>query len=279
MDYRFIEKNDVRMIEVSPIAQTGLAEAYCSTRYGGISTGTTASMNLNIYKKLDIENGKPNLKIFCNAIGADPDKLITNRLIYGTDCVRCVSSDDVIDIYDESISAHADGLVTNDPEITLYMYAADCAIIQFVHNDPENRVVACCHAGWRNSLCGIIQSTVRTMCEKYNCDRDNIIAVILPSIGECCFEVGSEVAEQFEPDFSEFISYTAEKPHIDLFGVNSKILLESGLQEENIHRINLCTHCTPDERYGYLFHSFRRGPVEGKAHLNGMNGMFIKLTK
>lgn len=119
MEYRFIEKNRICMIEVSPIADTGIAEAYCSTRHGGISTGTTASMNVNIYKPLDIENGRENFRMFCNAIGSNPNKVITNRLIYGTNIARCVSSADLIDIYDESISVHADGLVTNDPDITL----------------------------------------------------------------------------------------------------------------------------------------------------------------
>lgn len=280
MEYRFIEKNGIHMIEVSPISDTGIAEAYCSTRHGGISTGTTASMNVNIYKPLDIENGQKNFRMFCNAIGSDPNKVITNRLIYGTNIARCVSSADLIDIYDEAISIHADGLVTNDPDITLYLYAADCAIVQFVHNDPENKVIACCHAGWKNSLCGVIENTVQTMCDRYNCDKDNIIAVILPSIAECCFEVGEEVATQFaERGFTDFISYKYEKPHIDLFGVNTDILLKSGLKAENVHRIELCTYCTSDEVHDFLFHSFRRGPFNGKTHLNGMNGMFIKLVK
>lgn len=51
MEYRFINKNGIRMIEVSPITDTGIAEAYYSTRHGGISTGTTASMN-GIFMKL-----------------------------------------------------------------------------------------------------------------------------------------------------------------------------------------------------------------------------------
>lgn len=281
MDYRIVTNSNVKMIEVTPINCTGIAEAYCSTRHGGVSEGPTASMSVNIYKKYDVEAGQENFRIFCNAIGVDPDSVITNRLIYGTDVVRCVDSSDLIDIYDEPKAPHADGLVTNDPSITLFLYAADCAIVQFV--DVKKRVVACCHAGWKGSLCGIIGNTVDAMKNNYGCSAEDIVAVILPSIGQCCFEVGEEVALQFrDAGFSEHIDESKDKPHIDLFGVNAEILKKSGLKENNIHKIDLCTYCHEE-----LFHSFRRGPIEirinsddktSQVHLNGMNGMFIRLT-
>lgn len=281
MDYRIVTNSNVEMIEVTPINCTGIAEAYCSTRHGGVSEGSTASMSVNIYKKYDVEAGQENFRIFCNAIGVDPNSVITNRLIYGTDVVRCVDSSDLIDIYDEPKAPHADGLVTNDPSITLFLYAADCAIVQFV--DVKKRVVACCHAGWKGSLCGIIGNTVDAMKNNYGCSVEDIVAVILPSIGQCCFEVGEEVAVQFrDAGFSEHIDESKDKPHINLFGVNAEILKKSGLKENNIHKIDLCTYCHEE-----LFHSFRRGPIEirinsddktSQVHLNGMNGMFIRLT-
>ncbi len=280
MDYRIVQKNNVEMIEITPINCTGIAEAFCSTRKGGVSEGPTASMSVNLYKKFDIESGQKNFKIFCNAIGVDSERVITNRLIYGTDLVRCVSSADIIDIYDEPAAPHADGLVTNDPSVTLFLYAADCAIVQFV--DVKKKVVACCHTGWKGSLCGIIGNTVKAMEENYGCLAEDIVAVILPSIAQCCFEVGEEVAVQFrDTGFGKFIDTSKEKPHIDLFGVNAEILRIAGLSENNIHKIELCTYCHKE-----LFHSFRRGPLETKintegkqtqAHLNGMNGMFIRL--
>lgn len=281
MDYRMVTNSNVEMIEVTPINCTGIAEAYCSTRHGGVSKGPTASMSVNIYKKFDVEAGQENFRIFCNAIGVNPNRVITNRLIYGTDVVRCVNSSDIIDIYDDPQAPHADGLVTDDPSITLFLYAADCAIVQFV--DVKKKVVACCHAGWKGSLCGIIGNTVEAMKNNYGCLVEDIVAVILPSIGQCCFEVGEEVAVQFrDAGFSEYIDQSKDKPHIDLFGVNSAILRKAGLTENNIHKIELCTYCNEE-----LFHSFRRGPVENQtkpdgkqiqAHLNGMNGMFIRLS-
>lgn len=273
MDYRFVEKSGIRMIEILPITETGAASAYCSTRHGGVSEGTTASMNLNIYKPLDVENGRKNLRLFCRAIGTDTDRLITNRLIYGTDTVRRVTAADIIDVFDEPLAPHADGLVTDDPSVTLYLYAADCAIIQFV--DPVRRIIGCCHAGWKGTMVGIIEKTVRTMHEYYGCKYDDIVGVILPSIGKCCFEVGEDVARQFDQaGYGKFVDRSSGKPHVDLFAANADNLLRAGLRPENIHTIDLCTCCHEE-----LFHSYRRGPIGEGMHLNGMNGMFIRLNE
>lgn len=272
MTYQFIEKNGIKMIEVSAIKESGVAIGYCTTRHGGISTDTCASMNCNIYKPFDLENGRKNFRLFCQAIDVNPDKVITNRLTAGTNLVRCVTKDDLIDIYDEPLAPRADGLVTNDPDITLYLYAADCAIIQIV--DPVNKAIGTCHAGWKGSLIGTIPNTVHAMQENYGSEAENLIAVICPSISGCCFEVGNEVAEDFKSHgFEKYILQDYAKPHIDLFGVNSELLLSTGIPQNKLHKIELCTYCNPD-----LFHSYRRGPVENGLHKNGMNGMFLQLV-
>lgn len=40
MSYQFVKKNGIQMIELSVINETGIAEGYCTTRYGGISRAT-----------------------------------------------------------------------------------------------------------------------------------------------------------------------------------------------------------------------------------------------
>ena len=271
---KFVDVNGITMLELSAINNTGVAQAYCTTRHGGISSGTYSSMNCNIYKQLDIENGKANFKLACGALGIDDKMVITNRFTHFTDKVRCVTKEDIIDLYAEPLAPHADGLVTDDPEVTLFFYAADCAIISFV--DVEKRVVGGLHAGWKGSLIPIIENTVSAMCDGYGCRRENIIAQIAPSIGACCFECGYEVASQFEDaGHGEYISWKHEKPHIDLNGVNIKLLRKAGIISDNIHSVDICTCCHPD-----LFHSYRRGPIaENGDHLNGINGIFIRLIK
>lgn len=272
-NYRFINVKGIKMLELSAINNTGVAQAYFTTRHGGISTGTYASMNCNIYKKLDIENGCENFKLACKALKINDRMVITNRLKYCTDIVRCVTKADVVDIYNEPLAAHADGLVTNDADIALFFYAADCSVISLV--DAKKRVIGGIHAGWKGCLVPIIENTVAAMCDNYGCKRNEIIAQIAPTIGSCCFETGEDVAEQFEKaGFSEFILRDKVKPHIWLNGVNIALLKRAGIKEENIYHVDICTCCNPE-----LFHSYRRGPVdENGLHLNGMNGIFIRLN-
>ena len=262
MEYTITEKDGIRMIDCIPLNKTGTAEAYY-----------TVSFNVNIYKIMSgLETSKKNFATFCSVIGTDPGKVISNRLTHHTDIVRCVNSNDIIDIFDEPIQPHADGLVTDDPGITLFLYAADCAIIGAV--DPVNRVIGCCHAGWRGSLGKIIPNLIDAMESKYGSDRNDIVVQLMPMICTKCFEVNEDVAKQFASrGFAEYIVRSNGKPHIDLAGVNYKQLLDAGIRKRNLHNIELCTFCHND-----LFESYRRGPIdEHGVHMNGANGFFIKL--
>lgn len=277
--YKIVEMpNGLKMMAVLPINNTGVAEAYCTIRDNpiGNSKGDCGPFSCNIYKKLDIENGRKDFQLCCEALGVQPSSVITNRLTAFTNKVRVVDAKTLIDynIYDEPAAPRADGLITNSSDVTLYHYAADCAICFLV--DPVKKACGCLHASWKGSLLGIIQSEVQSFHTAYGSKTEDIIAVLMPSISVNAFEVGIDCAEQFvQAGFGEFVDYTSyEKPHVNLPKVNHRILLNCGLKEENVYVIDdLCTY--RDEKF---FHSFRRGPVdENGIHLNGMNGYFIRI--
>lgn len=277
--YKIVEMpNGLKMMAVLPINNTGVAEAYCTIRDNpiGNSKGDCGPFSCNIYKKLDIENVRKDFQLCCEALGVQPSSVITNRLTAFTNKVRMVDAKTLIDynIYDEPAAPRADGLITNSSDVTLYHYAADCAICFLV--DPVKKACGCLHASWKGSLLGIIQSEVQSFHTAYGSKTEDIIAVLMPSISVNAFEVGIDCAEQFvQAGFGEFVDYTSyEKPHVNLPKVNHRILLNCGLKEENVYVIDdLCTY--RDEKF---FHSFRRGPVdENGIHLNGMNGYFIRI--
>lgn len=279
--YEIVEMpNGLKMMRINPICDTGVAIAYTSIRSAkGYSEEPCGTFNPNLYKPFDIEkafeNGIKDFKLGCEAIGVSDRAVITNRLTAITDKVRCVSSDDLTDydIYDEPSAPRADGLVTDDKNICLYNYAADCAIAFFV--DPVKRVCGSNHASWKGSLLGIFQNEVQTFIDEYGSDVKDIICVVAPSIGKENFEVGMDVAQKFiDAGFAEFVDLTTyEKPHVDLPGVNRHILLSCGLSSENLYVIDDMDTFN-DKEY---WHSLRRGPhVNGKA-LNGQNGFWLKL--
>lgn len=284
--YEIVEfKNGIKMMALLPINNTGVAEAYITIRSNpvGFSKGKSyGDLNCGgLYKKLGMESGIADFKLCCEALGISDRSVITNRLTYFTNVVRDVNKSSLkgYDIYDEPSAPHADGLITNDPDITLFNYAADCSIIMFA--SPKYKIVGTLHAAWKGSLAGIIESEVEQFKKKTESDISDLIAVVCPCISQEKFEVGENVAQKFiEAHFEQYVDYESyEMPHVSLSGVNKEILLKCGLKPNNIFVIDdLCT-----VKNAELFHSYRRGPVDINAatgkeiHQNGQNGYFIKL--
>ena len=140
-----------------------------------------------------------------------------------------------------------DGLITDRPDVVLCTQYADCVPLFFV--DPVRRAVATSHAGWKGTAARIAAVTVDRMCADYGCRRGDILVGIGPSIGRCCFEVDTPVYEIFakmdEFDESCFVAKPAGKYNIDLWEINRRTLLKSGILP-NITVTDLCTRCHPD---------------------------------
>jgi hypothetical protein len=105
--------------------------------------------------------------------------------------------------------------------------------------------VATVHAGWRGLAAGVLEEGVRAVRELG--DADEIIAIIGPGAGPCCYEVGEEVHAAFAG--SHRIG-TPPARRIDLKTIARDRLLAIGVTEVN--DLAACTIC--DER----FFSYRR---------------------
>lgn len=150
---------------------------------------------------------------------------------------------------------HGDGdaLITGTPDLWLEIRTADCVPVLLA--DPERRVVAAIHAGWRGTAATIAQVTVDALRREWGCQPDELYAAIGPAIGACCFAVGEEVAAHFPGH----ITRQGTAIHADLVGANRQQLLGAGVAAERIGSLALCTACDPSR-----FHSFRRDRGEGR---------------
>jgi hypothetical protein len=161
-----------------------------------------------------------------------------------------------------------DALLEDAPGAVVAVRTADCIPILLV--DERRRAVAAVHAGWRGTAAGIAWRAVEAMHERFGTDAGDVHAAIGPGIGECCFEVGPEVAAEFGRGHvgNDVDNDTAERSerlgtgqamglpdrvHIDLAAENRRQLLEAGVTGERIYTSNLCTKCLSGD-----FHSFRR---------------------
>jgi YfiH family protein len=191
---------------------------------------------------------------------------VTDQFIFPrqthSDRVQIVSSGD------QNTIANTDALITNDPNLFVCVQTADCVPILLF--DPEKKVVAAIHAGWRGTVSKIAQKTVRQMSEKFGSQPSDIIAGIGPSIHMHAYEVGPEVVKEVEVAFSN--SPALLKPslneghaYFDLWEANQTVLLESGIQEENIEVIGLCSFEHAD-----LFYSARRDGSDTGRMVSGI---------
>jgi len=173
--------------------------------------------------------------------------------------IKQIHSDIVFLLNDEVTKENrtvGDAIVTSMRNLGVGIYTADCVPLLLV--DGEARVVAAVHAGWRGTLSGIVNRTIKRIEKDYGILSSKISAAIGPSIGVCYYEVGEEVANQFMKKYetwSEFLyKKNDSKYFIDLRMANARNLLDAGVA--NFEVMDICTMCNGD------FHSYRR---EGKG--------------
>ena len=143
-----------------------------------------------------------------------------------------------------SPSQEVDGVVTTCEHLTLGITVADCVPLFFLA--PDIRAIGLAHAGREGTFRNIAAAAVHTLTEQLGADPGEILAVIGPAAGLCCYEVSEDIAEDWEAQ-----GLPARGRYLDLWHANYGQLLQAGLVPENIHVTRICTICTPD------FHSFR----------------------
>ena len=169
-----------------------------------------------------------------------PDGITTLHQIHS--CVAlCVSGDGGDRI------AEGDAALTDQAGMLVGVRTADCVPILIA--DPRNRAVAAVHAGWRGTAASIVLTVVRMMEAQFASVPRELIAAVGPSIGACCYQVGPDVAHQFEPWLSE-MNQEREECMLDLKRINA--LQMSGTGINNIWISNDCTFCSRQ------YWSFRR---------------------
>jgi len=139
-----------------------------------------------------------------------------------------------------------DALWSDRRGVALGIKVADCLPVSML--DKGNHIAANIHSGWRGAAQNIVGRTLDLI------GAPNAEAWLGPSIRVCCFEVGEEVAKQFD---ARFVDRSYEKPHVDLAAYTTDVLRRHGV--ERIHDSGLCTRCE-----GSIFHSYRRDGSGGR---------------
>ena len=176
-----------------------------------------------------------------------------------------------------------DGMMTNVPGVMLGVQVADCVPVLVA--DVRRRAVAAFHAGWRGTLKRIVERGIGTLRLRYGSRPEDLVAVVGPAIGACCYAVGEAVRHEFESQFAyaeelfsevydsdpvrekyPLLFLTARAPghsnigpqiHLDLWEANRRQLLDAGLKAKRIAVVGECTACARVKGGGLKYFSHR----------------------
>lgn len=226
------------------------------TRQGGISEGIYAGLNVGVGSKDDPEAVRENRKRVADYLGVADDHLMT---------VYQVHSPDVITVTEPFSSPRpkADAMVTNVPGIALGALSADCGPVLFA--DEQAGVIGSAHAGWRGAFTGVLENTVEAMIA-LGARRENIVAVLGPTIGPENYEVGPEFYAEFIGKDSSYSKYftPSDKPDHKMF--NLWLFITDRLHQAGVQAsaLGLCTYANEDQFYSYRRTTHRGEPDYGR---------------
>jgi len=257
----------IKILQVPAFAKLPWLIHGFSTKPGGVSDQNGEKvLNLGFTEWDTKENVLENRRRFQSALSATNLKLISLKQIHS----------DAIHLFDSAPSelCRGDASATDRPGLLLGVQTADCVPILLV--DPKERVAAAVHAGWRGTLARIVVKAIGRMQMQFKSKPADLLAAIGPSIGGCCYEVGTEVATQFLSQFAEAPEWfdefrTGDEPNpiqwlnmmppghqpppknvlLDLRKANRAQLLGAGLRAPNIFVSDLCTACRRDLLFSY----------------------------
>ncbi|MCI7207394.1 MAG: peptidoglycan editing factor PgeF [Clostridiales bacterium] len=150
-----------------------------------------------------------------------------------------------------------DALISNVKEVPLLILTADCVPVVII--DPKNKAVGVAHAGWRGTYDKICKNTIDEMIKNYKSNPEDLICVIGPSIGPCCYEVSKDLVEKFNTNLAnhagEFDIIKDDKYFLDLWKINELTLKDCNVKDENIINLQICTNCNHDKFYSYRKHN------------------------
>lgn len=216
------------------------------TRVGGVSPAPWASLNVGATVGDDLQRVNKNRLRSLQTLGRSPDSVHDVWQVHSADVVLADAPRPAEQKY-----KRADVILTDRPEVTLYMRFADCVPILLY--DPQRHVVGLAHAGWLGTVRRAALAAIQAMQAEYGSNPADILAGIGPSIGPHHYEIGPEVAEQvvavFGDEANNLLPIHNSSVHFDLWSANRLLLESAGVR--NIEISGICTACHPEDWFSH----------------------------
>ncbi len=235
-----------------------------STRLGGVSKGVCESMNLAFGRGDDRGTVLENYRLMCASAGFEYESLCGSVQIHEAKVMTVTKADRGHGILREREWQSADALITNDKDVTLVTYYADCTPLFFI--DTKTHAIGLAHGGWRGTVERIAVNTVKAMEKEFGTKAEDLICAVGPVIGKCCYEIDDECAKHFmaldEIDTSKILTAKENGKYMaDLALTNKLLLINAGVKEENITVSDLCTRCNAELLWSHRATGGKRGTM------------------
>lgn len=228
------------------------------TRAGGVSEGIYDSLNCGLGSDDNLDHVRSNRRRVLQMAGIPAKTLLTAHQIHSPDVLV------VEEEWRDGPRPKVDALVTTRKNIAIAASSADCVPILFA--DPEARVVAAAHAGWRGAVGGVLQATVKQMCA-LGARPERIRAGIGPCIGPASYEVGPEFPAPFlaqNPEHARFFR-PAQRPGHHMFDLESYVAAElAAMKLGAIEVAHRDTCAEEDTFFSYRRSCLRKEPDYGR---------------
>jgi YfiH family protein len=227
-------------------------DAFVTTRHGGVSAGSYATLNLGLHVGDTPADVLVNRRRVGAALGADLGDFVFCNQAHGRRVAVVSEADRGRGAFrlDDAV-ASTDALVTTDPGMVLAILVADC--VPIILTDPQAGVLACVHAGWRGTVAGVTGTALHAM-QALGARPERIRAAIGPAVAADRYQVGPEVAAAAERFFGGNTGGIMRPDGsgrwlFDLPAANRRVIRESGVPDAQIHGSGVSTASRiPDSR-------------------------------
>lgn len=194
----------------------------------------------------DVRRALPSRKVFLEPLGIDYRCVVAAEQTHGCGiaCVHAADKGKGALAYDTAFKS-TDAFITAEPFVPVSIFTADCLSV-FIY-DTKTHALGLVHAGWKGTAAGIVAKVVTKMQHQLNAEPKSMAVGLGPSIRRCCYQVGEE--------FNEFFTFglykTEDSYYLDLIEINTRQLLESGIERSRITDSGICTACRSEDFFSY----------------------------
>jgi len=232
----------------SPIQSEKLSDLAVShgffTREGGVSTGIYQGLNVGLGSNDDRTDVIENRSRVAAHFGKETNHLISPHQIHSSDVIE------VRKPWEEDYRPKVDALITRNPDVVIGILTADCGPVLFA--DQENGVVGAAHAGWKGATGGVLDNTVSAM-ETIGAERENIVAILGPTISQENYEVGPEFVERLidiHPDNRDYL-IPSKTPDHAMFDLPAYVIARLTIAGVKAFWTEDCTYADEERFFSY----------------------------